>query len=221
MDDDPLFGSPEFESEWIDVSTVEVVPADAALVDGTYHWRARAKDAAGNIGAWSTPWRFTVDTAPPPAPTLVLPLSGATLPNIYNPTLDWTDVFDPSAPVEYQVQVDDDPDFGSPAFDSGWITVSTATTTDLPAGTYYWWVRARDAADNKGLFSAPRQFTITDTIAPAAPTLVSPEDRALINVNIPTLDWGDVVDPSIPVEYRVQVDDDPDFGSPVFTSAWN
>ena len=33
------------------------------LADGTYYWRASAKDAAGNQGAWSAVHSFVLDTA--------------------------------------------------------------------------------------------------------------------------------------------------------------
>lgn len=44
--------------------------------NGTWYWQVRARDAAGNWSAWTTPWKLTIDLTPPsPAdstrPTLV------------------------------------------------------------------------------------------------------------------------------------------------------
>lgn len=40
------------------------------LDDGTYHWQARAVDAAGNASGWSAPSSLTYDRTPPQAPGL-------------------------------------------------------------------------------------------------------------------------------------------------------
>jgi hypothetical protein len=57
------------------------VSVDPPLAAGSYSWRARARDSAGNTSDWSNTRAFTVQTPPnnrPPAvPELVAPADGA------------------------------------------------------------------------------------------------------------------------------------------------
>jgi hypothetical protein len=56
VDNNADFSNPEYDSGWINTSQATT----PALANGTYYWRARAKDNAGNQGAWSTVWSFTI-----------------------------------------------------------------------------------------------------------------------------------------------------------------
>ncbi|MFC1994390.1 PGF-pre-PGF domain-containing protein [Chloroflexota bacterium] len=186
------------------------------LPDGTYYWRVMATDGAtpANPGTWSATWSFIVDdTTPPGAPTLSAP-ADADLSNDTTPTLDWTDVTDPSG-VTYDVQVDDtSAAFGSLVVDQAALGTSTYTTGVLPDGTYYWQARAVDSATptNAGAWTAARSFTI-DATAPAVPALLLPADASSDTDTTPTLDWADVTDPN-GVTYYLDVDDtDATFGS--------
>jgi len=61
---------------------------------------------------------------------------------------------------------------------------------------------------------------IRDTIAPPAPSPVSPENNENILDNTPTFEWTSVSDPS-GVTYQIQVDNDPSFSSPeVDVAGW-
>ncbi len=53
------------------VSALSYTPA--ALTDGKYYWRVRARNVNGAYGSWSSVRYFTVDTIAPPAPLLGLP----------------------------------------------------------------------------------------------------------------------------------------------------
>jgi predicted phage tail protein len=91
------------------------------------------------------------------------------------------------------------------------VTAYTHSTA-LADGSHTFSVRAKDAVANTG--SAASLEFIIDTIAPATPALVSPEDGAQLNDTTPAFDWGDVSDPS-GVSYNLQIDDNSDFSSPV------
>ncbi len=123
-----------------------------------------AHDAADNANTASTSTDNTVtyDITPPPAPTLLSP-AGDSLTNDNTVDLDWSDVSDPSTPVQYQVQVDNNNDFSSPEYDSGWISASDATTPALGDDTYNWRARAKDGAGNVGPWSGVWQFTVDTT----------------------------------------------------------
>jgi len=56
------FPSPEISVSGL---TVTDYTPGAALADGTYSWRVRAIDGAGNAGAWSAVWSVTISTTPP------------------------------------------------------------------------------------------------------------------------------------------------------------
>jgi len=113
---------------------------------------------------------------PIPTPTLASPGSGTITISDNTVDLDWGDVTVDSGetPVQYQVQVDNNNDFSSPEYDSGWILVSSATTPALPDSTYYWRARAANSlapTPNMSEWSTPvRQFTI-DTTPPTIPVV--------------------------------------------------
>jgi len=62
---DAGFASIILQKTGLTVSNYELTLAEA-LAAGTYYWRARAVDGAGNVGSWSENWSFTVSIAPSP-----------------------------------------------------------------------------------------------------------------------------------------------------------
>lgn len=143
-------------------------------------------------------------------PTLIKPADGAAT-NDTTPDFDWTDVPGKAA-LTYELQVDDDPAFASPAINQTGLTVSNFTPgTALAQALYYVRVRAKYAGANLGPWS-PVTTVRVDTGAPGAPTLVSPADTAQLNTTTPTLDWNPVTDTS-GVVYHVQIDDVNTFAS--------
>jgi hypothetical protein len=165
------------------------------------HWQA---EADATTASW------TVDTTAPQAPILISPANN-TETNQNTVALDWSDVSDPSG-VSYEVQIDDNSGFASPT-DVFWLDESTYTTTALADGTWYWRVRAKDGASppNKGEWSAVSSFTV-DTAAPAAPTLISPNNGAKTSDKTPEFTWSEVTDPS-GVTYVLQIASNSDFSS--------
>jgi hypothetical protein len=78
-------------------------------------------------------------------------------------TLAWIPVTSPDAdPVQYQVEVDDDPAFGSVNYSSGWISGASWGTTVDWSYLWYWRVQARDAVHPQAVsaWSAIDQFYI-------------------------------------------------------------
>jgi hypothetical protein len=118
------------------VGTATSTPV-SGLVDGTYYWQVRAwptRTMADN-DAWST---FTVGGPPPPSGFgKSAPANGATGVSS-TPTLSWGGV----AGASFQLCVDTT---NNNACDVSWQTLGSATSSTLatlPAGTYYWQVRA-------------------------------------------------------------------------------
>ncbi len=214
VDNDSVFTSPEFGRTWVNASSCVVT---TVLADGTYYWRVRAVDGAGNASGWTAARSFSVDATTPAVPVLASPSDGKAITDS-TPWLDWLDVTDASG-VHYQIQVDDNPDFSSLAFGRTWVNASSCVVTNVLAdGMYCWKVRAVDGAGNASGWTAARSFSV-DATTPAVPVLASPSDGKAITDSTPWLDWLDVTDAS-GVHYQIQVDDNPDFSSLAFGRTW-
>jgi hypothetical protein len=149
------------------------------------------------------------------APTLFSPENDSWT-NDNTPTLDWQDV--PGA-LEYMLLVDNDWDLNTPLVNS-FVPVSEYTFTfELENGTYYWKVRAK-AGELLSPWSAVWQFTVGyDVTPPTSPRLLFPENGALLALadGRPTFGWENSLDlESDRVIYLLQVDNDPDFCSPIY-----
>ncbi len=156
VDDDSGFGSPEFSRTWINSSSCVVT---TELADGTYYWKVRVVDGAGNAGAWTAARSVVVDTTAPCLPVLSSPKDGRAITDS-TPWVDWSDATDATA-VHYQIQVGNDAEFTSLAFTRTWVNASSCVvTTELVPGTYYWRVRAVDAAGNTSAWTGAWTFTI-------------------------------------------------------------
>jgi hypothetical protein len=108
------------------------------------------------------------DTTPPPIPILLSPANGSQVSTL-RPTLDWSDVTDPSG-VVYELQVDDDYNFSSPIISNTFDSSEYTSTELVPNITYYWRVRAVDGVDNTSSWSSVYKFIIIfvgDTTPPA------------------------------------------------------
>ena len=169
---------------------------DAREIDGTTYideylypngpvfWRVRPRDGSGNLlPAASTVQKIT-KTAP--VVTLATPLANAAVKGV--PVFKWNP--QPYA-FDYTIEVYKNPALGpQPAnlMNIGNPTTQTpafAPRQGLPAGTYGWRVKYRDARSNEAGFTALRQFTLT----PDAVTLVAPDAGKLVAGNRAVFTW--------------------------------
>jgi hypothetical protein len=131
------------------------------LTSGTWYWRVRPIDVAGQGLTFSSIGTFTIS---PPTPSLTAPSAGAKV--IASPLMKWTPV---NGACSYDVQVSDSPIF--PVAGSGGTASSvpgganTAQTAYVPtgqlithAGTWYWHVRAELCNKDTGPWSAAEAF---------------------------------------------------------------
>ena len=109
---------------------------------------------------------FTMESAPPPPPTLVSPAneSRVGLAGKGTPIFEWDTVTDDSEISHYQLMVANDEEFSDVLIDQR-LTPKAHTNTmtftvkeALPYDTYYWQVRAVDRAQNIGDWSATYSF---------------------------------------------------------------
>jgi len=146
---------------------------------------------------------------PPQSPTLRSPANNSTV-NNPTPTFDW-DTAEGGGNKRYQIQVDTSSNFSQPL-----INVSNITNTNytpslslLNNTTYYWHVRTSNEAGTSDWSSV---WHFTTRILPGKPTLSSPSNGSTISSLQPSFDWDDT---SYATSYRIQVDDNSDFSSPV------
>jgi hypothetical protein len=202
---------PTFESDFIAapaIGTVSVVVSEA-LPDGTrWFWEAQAKDSRGLLGAVGGPQAFTIDlnNQPPSAPAVLSPSDGETV-STTDVTLRFAASVDPEgAAVTDPISVSQSPtfdaaarlDFGPLSASNGFVDVQLH---DLAQGAVYWRASASDGAAVSDVAEGSFSVDSVDD-PPAAPTLLSPADNALI-------DGGTVL-------VAVAMTDDPE-GGPVTT----
>jgi len=134
------------------------------LNDGTYYWRVRAKDNAGNLSEWSDVWSYELDMTAPNTPNLVTPVGGylrnTTITFVWTPVSKLTKYLTKPAPVVYDFYIDTTSSFAT-AIDT--TVQETTLILTLPEGRYYWKVRAGDLAGNIGNFSTTASFVLDIT----------------------------------------------------------
>lgn len=124
----------------------------SVLTDGAYSLTTRATDAAGNTGGTSPGRPVTVDTTPPPAPIISSPAPGSTV--APSPAISGTS--EPLATVlvfEGTTQL-----CSTPANASGQWSCGTSLTTGAHTVT----ARQTDRANNAGVASPGRAFTVAN-----------------------------------------------------------
>ena len=152
-----------------------------------YYWFARARDAAGNWSAWSSPFRIMSVPAGPAAPALSSPSNGAYL-NDDTPAFSWAEVA--AALGGYNIQIAENSSF-SPVLESAdELMDESYTAGPLEDGRYYWHVRSKSQYGIYGSWGSIRYFII-DTVSPEAPSLISPVSGAR-TVGEPMFAWGAV-----------------------------
>jgi hypothetical protein len=185
--------------------------SDDFLGDNTYYWRVRpcywnGSERINYYGAWSQGWRFEREGFVPE--NLDTPVTYAT------PTFSWEMV---EGAGYYDLQVDDDPSFGSTAININTRQNSYTPTTTLANGQYYWRVRVRRDGGVINDWTANQSFILNLP----TPDGLTPESGSIVG-RAPTLCWDPLVKasdsaPDIPVlaawKYRVQVSKDPNFSA--------
>jgi hypothetical protein len=172
-------------------------------------WGLRASDhttnilGGGNIDWWQL-WVYYC-TAAPGAPTLKAPANAGHICDT-TPSFDWSDVAEAKS---YQMQVDDDSGFGSPAIDTTRAASNYTATIPLARRQWFWRVRSHNEC-GWGSWSGTKSFWIDSRAA--VPAVVAPTDGSHTCDSTPYFDWADAAGAT---GYRIQVDDNPDFSSPM------
>jgi large repetitive protein len=143
-----------------------------ALPDGTYHWQARATDAAGNQSGWSATHSFQLDTSVPAVPAIVSPADGAWVPRIQLEGTFSKPSFAGTGQLEFRVCSDAmclgvvRGGFSDTLVNGG--KTSWSPSTQPGDGLWYWQARSHDSAGNASAWSASRALHV-DSVAPGKP----------------------------------------------------
>lgn len=176
--------------------------------DNTYYWRIQPRYRDGLcvlcLGAWSQGWRFERKG--------FIPQNLQTSVTFATPTFSWDMV---EGAEYYDLQVDDDPNFGSPAI---YATTRLNSYTDLNTlanATYYWRVRVRRNGNVFNNWTSSQSFTLALPI----PDGLTHTPAGVVG-RAPTLCWTPVIANSptgdavlAAWKYRIQVSTEPTFSS--------
>ncbi len=199
------FSDPAYTSGVLSVLTHTPTPAMGL---GTWYWRVKSRDVAGNWSEWSGYRTITILPLIPVAPASTVPGTNS-FTNDNTPDFNWNPV---TGAAKYEIQIDNLPTFAAPiemtVNDVG--TTTYTALTSLTDGLKYWRVRAYNTVNEPGAWSLVRFFTV-DTTPQAIPAMSAPANGATVLTTIPTMIVGAV---SGALSYQFQVDDADDFSSP-------
>ena len=170
-----------------------------------YYWRVRSNGNSGSSD-WSEVRTF-ITANPPSSPVLIFPSNNALLTN-YAPLLNWVPGSLPLGSIfdHYQLQLDDDPAFGSPLVDTliSDVAITQLQAPSLPSNSTFYW--RMFAFNTEGESSCSP--TVTFRTALTLPNLLAPDNGNQENTLHPLLDWEDV---NGATGYSLQISTDPSF----------
>jgi hypothetical protein len=180
----------------------------------SYYWRVRVRHerfdpvvvSRFDYGYWSPGMRFKLTSREVKDPIIFTEtLAGTT------PSFQWKRV---EGAGGYTVQVDDDVNFSDPEIERKIDPTEYASLGALWDGTWYWRVATRRSDKVRGIWTNTMSFVKHS----APPTPIGPINNMVINEQ-PTFQWAAVLTPTTTprvsaARYRLQVDDDSNFGSP-------
>jgi len=125
------------------------------LTDGTYFMQVRAYNASLSPGKFSKTYSITIDSTPPPPPSLISPSDKSNSQN--SPMLQWSTA---DGALLYQIEMDNNVDFNSPEFNTTTSKTAIRAKTPVKSTTYFWHVRAKDKAGNWSNWSSTYSFYV-------------------------------------------------------------
>jgi hypothetical protein len=199
-----------------------------ALSDNTwYYWKSQADDWL-DVGAWSSPVKFFVNTSndPPSKPVILSPANNAVVTNL-NVDIVLQNSIDIDSPViSYSCEVDIVPSFDSALIiRSGLIPQGSGTTTCQVSGlqdntVYYVRAMASDGSADSGWTEPAVFFVNMANDRPTKPVIVNPSIGEGVSVDTPTLTVHNATDlDRDPLTYEFEVYSDAAFTGLVASTA--
>ncbi len=177
-----------------------------ALSGGTWYFRVKASDAAGNNSSYSSNGSVIVNTSAPSGSISID--NGATYTNINSVllTLSATDTFDSESSL--QIEFSENPTFSGVSYQS--FAASPSFTLSSGDGTKTVYVRFKNSAGSESTFSA--SITL-DTTGSVAVTMDSPGDSSYTSSDRPTFRFKPTTDQTSGVSKYILEVDNPSIGS--------
>ena len=146
------------EDTWSEYATA-TVKSYTDLPNGTYTFFVRTKDQAGNVDSVPASRSFTVNVTVPDSTEPDTEITGGPTETVTDNdvtfTYTGTDNESPTENLTYSYRLE-----GSEDTWSEYATATAKSYTDLPNGTYTFFVRAKDQAANVDSVPASRSFTV-------------------------------------------------------------
>jgi hypothetical protein len=156
----------------------------SGLASGTlYHYRARSRDAANNLGT-STDFTFTTTAAPDTTPPTISSVSASSITQ-NSAVVSWST----NEASNTQVQYGTTTSYGSSTtINSSMVTSHSQALSGLSASTlYHYRVLSRDAANN---LATSADFTFNTTATPdTTPPVISSVSASPVTYNAATITW--------------------------------
>lgn len=132
------------------------------VTPGHYKWQARALDDRDNVSAWAAGSDFHNEQTAPEAPVPTSPSAGQAVDTAGGSAVSftWEAPSDASGIGSYDLQVSEDPGFGSTLAAGATAGTELALSIAPSWRFYYWRVRAIDGLGNVGAWSEGVRFTV-------------------------------------------------------------
>ncbi len=186
-------GNPDWSNTDFEATTSSNYYVFTLLKGKTYYWRVVAMDASNNnVLAYSAETQFTT-AGGAEVPTLSYPTGGTTV--YYNPPSFYWYINNIGTDITYDIQIDDDNTFASPAVNVTNISYPYYTPSSaLATGTtYYWRVRSvykRGTADEQtSSWTSAATFATNSTSNLSTPQLSYPISGVTVYTTSPYLYW--------------------------------
>ncbi|SFC35881.1 hypothetical protein SAMN04487891_109161 [Flagellimonas taeanensis] len=140
-----------------------VTRIDQDLVNGNYAWRVKALNSDYEtvfaVSSFQVDGDEELDITPPNIPQLATPANGASLTQ-YSVSFSWTRQDISGTAERDSIYIFSDESLTNLTTKA--LGANKTYTTSLASGTFYWYVRAFDAAGNKSDASSTFNFTVAD-----------------------------------------------------------
>lgn len=189
VDNQSSFSGPE-----VDFSTANTDHTASGLAVLTlYYWRVRSfYSGPPYVSGWSSVRSFTTECTTPDQPELIYPVDNSTIEITAPVTFEWNSI---SGAVNYQLQIDNSPGFGSPHVDQ----MTTNTYLDISDFVYnntnFWRVRA-DYGNGCGWSNWSYTWDFVPNCGAQTPVLLSPVNESVITDGSSEvfMDWSTIGD---------------------------